>query len=305
MAPQEIIGYHDHYKDVYEHSIINGKKQIDRPANDVARFFSNEQSCPFCKTNLVTTFLGSRHTAIGVDLSLTGEVQECPNCGWWTLKTHFSEENDGANTHSIYTDTKYYGISKSFRVDDNDLPIHVLNTELIQKPDLLYAITPRKLEELVQDILRGIYDCEVLHVGKRGDGGKDLVVLNSDSPIFVQVKQRQSPNHVELVKGIRELVGTMYIEDARKGIFVSTAKRYSRGSINTAQQLLDSRKLDYFDLIDYDKLCQLIANRPVEKPWKPLVQEFYTDSHASVLDTPEKIQDMYAAIKELEEMYLK
>ena len=71
MATPKIIGYYDYYKDVYEHSIINGKKQIDKPANDISRFFSNEHICPFCKSELETTFLGSRHTVMVVDLFLT------------------------------------------------------------------------------------------------------------------------------------------------------------------------------------------------------------------------------------------
>ncbi len=49
--------------------------------------------------------------------------------------------------------------------------------------------------------------------------GKDLIVLESDSPILVQVKRRKNPDHVELIKGVREFVGTLYIENERKGIY--------------------------------------------------------------------------------------
>ena len=302
MDRREIISYQDHYTDIYEHSSINGKSKIDRQANDIVRFFSDEQYCPFCKFELITTFMGTRRGTMGHELYIEGDVQECPHCGWWTLKTHFADEADEFDVsqgHRIFTDTKHYGIAHTFSVNDEDLPIQVLNAELINRPELVYSITPRKLEELAQDILRGVYDCEVEHVGKRGDGGKDLIVLNSDSPILVQVKQRQSRDHVELVSVIREFVGTMYIEGARKGIFLSTAKRFSKGSIETAQQLLDSRKLDYFEFINYDKLRSLIQSRNIDRPWKPLVQEFYSDKHAHVYDTVEEIQNYQAELLKL------
>lgn len=306
MERQEIISYQDHYTDTYEYSNIRGKFRIDRQANDIVRFFSDEQYCPFCKSELTTTFLGTRCGAMGHDLYMEGEVKECLHCGWWTLKTHFSDEADvldASQNYKIATDTKYYGIAQTFQVDDKALPIQVLNAALMKRPELVYSITPRKLEELAQDILRGVYDCEVVHVGKRGDGGKDLIILDSDSPIFVQVKQRQSKEHVELVNVIREFVGTMYIEDARKGIFLSTAKNFSKGSIETARQLIDSRKLDFFEFINYDKLQNLIQNRTIDKPWKPLVQEFYADKYSRVYDSIEAVQDYQTELKLLEHKF--
>ena len=117
--------------------------------------------------------------------------------------------------------------------------------ELLKKQDILYGIDPYKLEDIAQIVFSAYYDCEVKHVGKTGDGGKDLIIVQSDDPILVQVKRRTNSEHIELVKGIREFVGTMYIEGANKGIYLSTAKEFSKGCKETAADLINNRKFDY------------------------------------------------------------
>ena len=110
-------------------------------------------------------------------------------------------------------------------------------------------------------------------------------------PILVQVKRREKSNHVELVKGVREFVGTLFIEDKRKGIYISTAKSFSKGSKKIAKKLLDNRKLDYFELVDYDKLCYFIGDMEEKKHWSRLVEYFYEKENASIYDSEKAIID--------------
>ncbi|MBQ3545099.1 MAG: restriction endonuclease [Lachnospiraceae bacterium] len=235
--------------------------------------------------------MGVRSEPRGGDLYERGLVLECQNCKWWTYKYHFSDDADLVDeVRSFFIDERYYGITKSFNINDKMLPIEVLMEELKKKPERLYDINPYKLEQLAQEILRGAYDCEVCHVGKTGDGGKDLIVLESDEPILVQVKRRENPNHVELIKGVREFVGTLFIEDKRKGIYISTAKRYSKASKEVAAELIKNRKLDYFKLVDYDKLCSLIGDIKERKHWDKLVKTFYECNNAGVYDSEELIR---------------
>lgn len=301
MDKGEIIGYYDYYFDRYEYSRIGkgkGKLNVSNPVNDIEKFLYNDKNCPFCRGELKKVFMGTQTATMGTDLYYSGDVFECSNCGWWTYKTHFSDSDDSiGEIRAVYTDERYYAITKSYNVDDKSLPIEVLSNELNRKPEVLYSINPNKLEELSQTILRGVYDCEVHHVGKTGDGGIDLIVLESDNPILVQVKRRQHPNHVELVKSVREFVGTLYIEDKRKGIFISTAKKFSKGSKDVAKRLIDDRKLDYFELIDYDKLCSLIKVTGEHKPWKKLVDTFYSNKISSIYDTEEAISQFDKKIK--------
>ncbi len=118
---------------------------------------------------------------------------------------------------------------------------------------------------------------------------------------MVQIKRRQNPSSVELVKGIREFIGTLFIEDRRSGIYISTAERFSAGAKNTVTNLLNQRKLDYFKFIDYDKLCSLIdTTLPAVPRWKEFVKFFYEDPQAHYYDTEEKINELNEAIKKLE-----
>lgn len=296
MDKDKVIGYYDFYFDRYEYSRIGkgqGKLSVDTPANDIERFFCNEHVCPFCGTKIKKVFVGIQATTIGRDLYLSGDVTECPNCSWWSYKTHFSDSDDSIDEiNAVFTDTKHYAITKSYDICDKNLPIDVLTMELKRKKEILYNIDPYKLEELSQHILKDVYDCEVHHVGKTGDGGTDLIILDSDNPILVQIKRRQDPNHVELVKGVREFVGTLFIEDKRKGIYISTAKRFSKGSKEVTEKLIGNRKLDYFELIDYDRLCSLIINTGEKKTWNKLVEHFYSNQNSSVYDNEEAIKQL-------------
>lgn len=291
---EHIVGYQDYYSDKYEYSRYGKsgkiKVKIDTPPTEARKFFDGSLMCPFCKAKLKKVFLGWKKGTVGHDLYLSSDVYECPTCKWWKLKEHFEDSLDLIDEEqAICTDTKYYGIAKKYHIDDKKIPIDVLISELKNKSEYLYDINPYKLEELMQHILRGVYDCEVRHVGKAGDGGVDLMILESDDPILVQVKRRGNQKHVELVKGIREFVGTMFIEGSRRGIYVSTAEKFSRGSKKTANQLLENRKLYYFELVDYDKICAFIKDSAENKGWRDLIDESYNEGCVTVIDNEQDI----------------
>jgi len=65
--------------------------------------------------------------------------------------------------------------------------------ELVKKQSILYDVDPYKLEDIAQVVFSAYYNCEIKHVGKTGDGGKDLLIVQSDDPILVQVKRRENP----------------------------------------------------------------------------------------------------------------
>jgi len=147
--------------------------------------------------------------------------------------------------------------------------------EVKRKKEILYDINPYKLEEFIKSVLSDFFSCEVKHVGQTGDGGIDLIVINSDEPIMVQVKRRENPNHIELVNYIREFVGALYIKDSKKGIYVTTAKEFSKASKNVSNILLNSRKLDYFELVNFDKLISMVnINNMVTKPWVEFTKKY-------------------------------
>lgn len=67
----------------------------------------------------------------------------------------------------------------------------------------------------------------------------------------------------------------MYIEGANKGVYLSTAKKFSKGSQETAEQLVNNRKFDSFELINYERFCDMlgVVKKDSFKPWAKFVQE--------------------------------
>jgi hypothetical protein len=103
-----------------------------------------------------------------------------------------------------------HAILKEFKTNDVNLPIAALLNALAKDKRLLHQIHPTKMEELAQSVLSDFFNCEVMHVGKAGDGGKDLIVIQKDEPILVQVKRRSKENAVESVSTVRDILGTIY-----------------------------------------------------------------------------------------------
>ena len=66
MNNSEIIGFYDYYYDQYDFSRIgngSGKLYVDKPANDIQRFFYNDKTCPFCNTALKHVFNQYQHSS--------------------------------------------------------------------------------------------------------------------------------------------------------------------------------------------------------------------------------------------------
>lgn len=276
-----ILDYSDYYEDKYEYSregaYGNIEEKMYKKPNDINKFFKKRGYCPFCGKEIPQVYDNTRHDTIGVELWAFYSVWECDSCGWWEYLYEFSEEEDyaGSRISTKNWDTLRHGIIKKFDISDKEIPINTLMNELLKKQDILYNIDPYKLEDIAQIVFSAYYDCEVKHVGKTGDGGKDLIIVQSDDPILVQVKRRANPEHIELVKGIREFVGTMYIEGANKGVYLSTAKEFSKGCIETVDKVVNNRKFDSFNLVNFERFCNMlgVVKKDSFKPWAKLVEE--------------------------------
>ena len=118
MKTNEIIDYYDYYYDKHEYSHRgkgHGTIYEDYVPSDLEKFFYNDKICPFCGTSLKQVFAGTQSATIGTELFLSGDVFECPKCKWWTYKTHFVDSDDNMDSiHAIYTNTRYYAITKKF-----------------------------------------------------------------------------------------------------------------------------------------------------------------------------------------------
>lgn len=280
-----VLDYSEHLEDSYEYSQKGPNSAIQRidtsKPNDAQRFFSKRGYCPFCSKDASLVFDHyCHHTRNLCDFHGFVRVWECTDCGWWEILDKFSEEKDFiTEVDSLHWDNLKYAIVRRYDISKHETPVKTLIAELRRNKQLLYEMEPRRLEHVTQYVFSSFYNCEVKHVGKSHDGGIDLIVIQSDEPILVQVKRRESPRATESVSTVREFIGAMYLKNARHGVIVSTAQRFSREAQNSARKIVADRKFLLFDLIDYGRFCAMldVVKKDDDKPWQEFIENYKTE----------------------------
>jgi hypothetical protein len=188
-------------------------------------------------------------------------------CGWWNAEdvysaTTYESRLGGYDWQCINSQ----GRLRLFDISDAHAPTESLREVLSSGRFATHQIDPYALERLVGDVLADFFDCEVRHVGRSGDGGIDLLVLDADQPRAVQVKRR-SNNKAESVAFVREFLGAMVLAGHMEGIFVSTAPRFSPPAIEAAKSTRLRRYATRIDLLDANALTNLIRSTSPIAPW--------------------------------------
>ncbi|KEI77824.1 hypothetical protein N452_04100 [Clostridium botulinum A2 117] len=276
-----IFSYLDYVSESYEYSIKGSIKDIKVKnivlPKEYKIFFRERGICPSCKTKTKIVYSKPTSMTFGKDFYTSRNVWECEECGWWETLVHDIEECDLIEEVDSYNIKNLnHAIVKRFEETDKSLPLKVLLDELKKNKDILYDIHYYKMEELAQYVFSQFYDCEVKHVGKTGDGGKDLIIINKDKPILVQVKRRTKKDSTESVSTIRDFLGTMFIEKSRRGIIVSTAEHFTKPSAEIRDELIKEKRLDLFELYDFDRFCESLEvyNNSNKKAWYKIVEDW-------------------------------
>jgi hypothetical protein len=260
---------------------INYEDDEFRLINYYSDYFDNPV-CDICHSELEVVFLERKERRIEKTRysNHVYKVYECPNCNWWKLLDNYGY-GDVKDDHELGLDdfrkTLNKGIIKSYDIDDKATPLDVLNNEIKKNPELLYSIHPKNFELLTRDVFSEFYKCEVLHCGKSHDGGIDLLMINSDDPILIQCKRRELPDKIEPISAIREFIGALFIEDRNKGIYVTTARDFSRNTKKMIKEQLSKRKFERFDLVNYNDFVSMhnLANKITVKPWEDILLNKY------------------------------
>lgn len=97
------------------------------------------------------------------------------------------------------------------------------------------------------------YNCNVVHTKDHvntPDGGIDLLVGHDHQKILaaVQVKRRRQNGDAEGISHVREFIGALTIQGQKKGIFVTTADRFTK-TVHKEQKLLHENSYIKLDLI--------------------------------------------------------
>ncbi|MFZ1415873.1 MAG: restriction endonuclease [Defluviicoccus sp.] len=224
--------------------------------------------CPYCGKLVRQKKLSNDFRAL--NKSDNNTLYQCLTCTWWGLHWYKSTIEDGTPFEDNYA---LWGKIKEFDVSDMSMPIDALRHYLTLKPDLLYNVNPHAFEKLIASCFSDYFDCEARHVGGPGDGGIDVILLDKDNPTLIQVKRRQSAEHVEEVKTIRELLGVLLLENAYRGMVVTTANRFSKAAKNALSrpQLIDfGYKIELYDYDSVLSVLNCVADKN-PRPWEKFI----------------------------------
>jgi hypothetical protein len=233
--------------------------------------------CPYCFAQLGAFHKSSKHWNDNYTHGHENLTMLICICGYWSAQYNYQDTAKTGYGDQIFENYNYMSILKHFQLEDKNIPLDILSTELKKNPKVLYSISPSKMEDLVGNVFGAYFNCEVEFCGKSHDGGVDLIIIQTDDPILVQVKRRENPNTVESVSLIRDLLGAMFIKNSKKAMFVSTADRYSKDAHKVREELLMKNRLDYFELINFNRFIDIFScvSKGISHPWSKVHKNFY------------------------------
>lgn len=227
--------------------------------------------CPNCSGTLEDVV--SREDGEDHVFYMHGSVMECQSCGWWTaFKTFADFETD----YRPVISKVYHSVVKKFSISDRDPSILDVHRELKKNKDSISKMNKTAFEKYMQAVLSESYSCKVKHVGQTNDGGIDLLMIERDEPIIVQVKNRELWK-TEGVETVRSFLGSMLDNDIYRGMILSTAKTFTRGSRQMASRNLANGKVQRLDLKNCNEILEMIGalNSTNEQLWKPIFNKLW------------------------------
>lgn len=231
--------------------------------------------CLYCGTIMLHDQPDASVFALGITPSM-----ECPSCGWWFVNT----ANGGPlESESEVTKQLRYmglvGVLESFDLASAALPISILANELPKHLDKIGVVNPNRMQDYVSSILKGVYDCEAQQMGYSHDGGIDLILLRSESPVAVQIKRRVHSSKAESVEGIRAFLGAALLSGIRDLLFVTTAERYSRSAEQAASSAVRAGIVRSFNLIDRSVLTDFMRTDHASNNMTIAFAQFLSSAH--------------------------
>lgn len=244
--------------------------------NNKTLFYEKRGHCPFCNLDIENKAYSTYKTEypdwLEGSFSQGEDVWICPNCGWWEYQ--YRNSSDAMLDYIRLSEIKIKtAILRQYETNSKDVPIKALNDYIYKNPRKIYDIHHKKMEELTKSVFEEHYNCEVEMVGKSHDGGKDLILVNSDDPIIIQVKRRTKSDKVEPVSSIRELLGATLLGEAKSCIFVTTADHFSKEAIKASEKAIQKNIVESYDLVDYHRFIDMLnLNKVKEKePWRRFI----------------------------------
>jgi hypothetical protein len=248
-------------------------------ATSFPRKFPVQKKCPYCMETLRRAKQGNDHD---IDDLKIGVLETCPNCNYW-LWHYIQGTYIGRWDLMAYFYTVFLGKIREF---DTALPVSCkeeIASWIRRNPTRWHSINPISLEKLVADIFRSNYEkAEVTHVGKPDDGGVDVIYIDIEKQQWlIQVKRREKPEYSEPVSTIRNLLGTMVLENASHGIVVSTADHFSYRAYDAINRAKERGMT--IELINRRALDQMLTGLLPDRPWLGPIQWIFPEFTSRLL----------------------
>jgi hypothetical protein len=231
--------------------------------------------CWYCNEDLIHHVSINRNKE---NQDLKQNMVICGQCGWWMIieSELFTKDNHFPRSNT------YFSKLLSFETLDKEIELDILSSALARKWKSIDLIHPKKFEELIADIIKDKYSCEVKLTGYSKDNGIDFYSVICDQPWAFQVKRRAS-NSVEGIEGIREFIGSMVQNNAPNGVYVTSAYRYTKGALGLSQNQNLSHyrlKLDLLNGSDIKKFFNLYYTSKIS-----LWEKFYLGSSEEIFES--------------------
>lgn len=238
----------------------------------------NYRGCPCCAIALRTFehALPTQPLKPGFVQAKWLKLEICPHCGWW----HFQRDMEGKDVRSgrSYRATYWeltHAVQTEIDLKSATLPIDLLQRHLARRWEDRKYISAQQAEDLVAALLEDHHGGRVTRLtanANAADGGIDLYLSVSSAGSIqraVQVKRRIA-NDVESVKDVRNFVGSMVLNRADEGIFVTTASRFSKAALALTQKASHAKFRLRLELVDGERLLEMLnatnADKPVQLP---------------------------------------
>jgi hypothetical protein len=146
------------------------------------------------------------------------------------------------------------------------------------------------MELLVAEIYRSNFaHAEVVHVGRTGDGGADVVFVDGQSERWlIQVKRRERAKSAEGVETLRNLLGTSILQDSRFGVVVSTADHFTHQARIAARQAHERGFI--VELVDRHCLNRLLDPLMPADTWRGAITQRFPAYAAQLFPEPDPHQ---------------
>lgn len=288
------------YRDLIDHDHVDTDSGDDKIGLMMRLAFSSK-SCPICAEICCEyRHLSERKLRPSKGKTIYAFCEPiiliCKKCGWWQTN---KECNFLDNNLKIRTSTyahSYHAVIESIDISSDNVIIEDLRRHLLINWNDRKFISPGKAEALVKSLLKEHLSCDVFSATANvntPDGGIDLLVAHKNGKIqsAVQVKRRIKKN-TEPVSEVRNFVGALVIENFKKGIFVTTAERYSAPVKKIPNKLANRLELE---LMDGNELFEILKcfTKPEELVIPPDVKSdsVWVDEFGNELSTIQVIYD--------------